>query len=147
MALHTGEADLRDGDYYGTAVNRCARLRAVGHGGQTLLSAATYRPGQRSPPDGVSLRDLGEHRLKDLADLNVYYQVVLPASAPTSSPLNTLDVAPQQPALPPHRPYRTRQETGGRPQRLRDRRGSLTLTGPGGTGKTRLGAPGRRRSA
>ena len=42
MALHTGEADLRAGDYYGTAVNRCARLRAVAHGGQTLLSQATY---------------------------------------------------------------------------------------------------------
>src|SRR5215831_11795313 len=42
LALHTGEADLRDGDYYGSAVNRCARLRAIAHGGQTLLSQATF---------------------------------------------------------------------------------------------------------
>src|ERR671932_879392 len=63
MALHTGEADLRDGEYYDTAVNRCARLRAIAHGGQTVLSQATYALVRDYPVSGVELRDLGEHRL------------------------------------------------------------------------------------
>src|SRR5436309_6129725 len=67
MALHTGEADLRDGDYYGAAVNRCARLRAIAHGGQTLLSVATEELVRDARPSRVSVRDLGEHRLSDLA--------------------------------------------------------------------------------
>jgi class 3 adenylate cyclase len=66
MALHTGEVDLRDGDYYGTAVNRCARLRAIAHGGQTLLSQTTHDLVRQALTDGVVLRDLGEHRLADL---------------------------------------------------------------------------------
>src|SRR6185436_2718114 len=67
IALHTGEADLRDGDYYGSAVNRCARLRAIAHGGQTLVSAVTAGLSAGALPEGAALRDLGEHRLKDLA--------------------------------------------------------------------------------
>src|SRR5262249_34192195 len=65
-ALNPGEAELRDGDYYSTAVNRCARLRAIGHGGQTLLSQATCELVRDTLPPGVSLQDLGRHRLKDL---------------------------------------------------------------------------------
>src|SRR6476659_6720518 len=61
MALHTGEADLREGDYYGSAVNRCARLRATAHGGQTLVSTATQELVNESLPEGIALRDLGEH--------------------------------------------------------------------------------------
>src|SRR5919107_2565563 len=64
MAVHTGEADLREDDYYGIAVNRCARLRAVAHGGQTLVSLATERLMHETQAAGVTLRDLGEHRLK-----------------------------------------------------------------------------------
>src|ERR687886_2550711 len=63
MAVHTGEADLRAGDYYGPAVNRCARLRAVAHGGQTLLSQATYDLVRDGLPPGIALQDLGEQRL------------------------------------------------------------------------------------
>src|SRR5439155_191177 len=87
MALHTGEADLRDGDYYGSAVNRCARLRAVAHGGQTLLSRATYDLVRDA---GVALRDLGELRLKDLARSERVFQLgdgVFPA-------LRSLDAVP-----------------------------------------------------
>src|SRR5262245_58316284 len=62
LALHTGEADLRDGDYHGPAVNRCARLRAVAHGGQVLLSAAVRDLVAGALPAGVALRDLGAHR-------------------------------------------------------------------------------------
>src|SRR5213593_4592003 len=58
MAVHTGEADLRDGDYYGTAVNRCARLRSAAHGGQVLFSGTTQELVQDDLPSGVSLRDL-----------------------------------------------------------------------------------------
>ena len=67
MALRTGEAELRDGDFYGTAVNRCARIRAMAHGGQALASQATCELTRDSLPDGVSLKDVGVHRLKDLS--------------------------------------------------------------------------------
>src|SRR4029079_8545615 len=66
IGVHTGQAELRDGDYYGSAVNRCARIRGIGHGGQTLLSEATAALARDQLPDGVGLHDLGEHRLKDL---------------------------------------------------------------------------------
>ena len=66
MALHTGECEERDGDYFGPAVNRLARLEATAHGGQVVLSRATADiVGDRLPP-GVGLRHLGTHHLKDL---------------------------------------------------------------------------------
>ncbi|MDQ4074669.1 MAG: adenylate/guanylate cyclase domain-containing protein [Chloroflexota bacterium] len=61
MALHTGEAELQAGDYYGSAVNRCARLRNLAHPGQILLSLTTVQTGTRQPK-GVALKDLGTHR-------------------------------------------------------------------------------------
>lgn len=91
IALHTGDATLRDGDYFGTAVNRCARLRAAGHGGQILLSAASQERIQGRLPEGTSLRDLGECRLRDLARPERVFQLLhhdLPADFP---PLNTVD--------------------------------------------------------
>src|SRR5690349_21352965 len=66
IALHTGEAELRDGDYYGPAVNRCARLRAAAHGGQILLSRATHDLIGDAWPDGFWSIDLGEYRLRDV---------------------------------------------------------------------------------
>src|ERR687885_1596164 len=62
LALHTGEADLREGDYYGSAVNRAARLRSAAFGGQTLLSAVTHGLVREQPIADVGYRDLGEHR-------------------------------------------------------------------------------------
>src|SRR6185503_509366 len=85
MALHRGEADLREGDYYGPAVNRCARLRAVAHGGQVLLSDATQGLLQGDLPRGVSLREMGTHRLRDLARPERVFQLLhadLPADFP-----------------------------------------------------------------
>jgi class 3 adenylate cyclase len=67
IALHTGEADLRQGDYYGTDVNRCARLRGIGHGGQVLLSEATWVLVQDDLPPEVTAQDEGQLRLKDLS--------------------------------------------------------------------------------
>ncbi|MSU36499.1 MAG: adenylate/guanylate cyclase domain-containing protein [Pedosphaera sp.] len=78
LALHTGEADLRDGDYFGSAINRCARLRAVAYGGQTLLSLATYDLVREALGPDVDARDLGEHRLKDLSTPERIYQLMSP---------------------------------------------------------------------
>jgi class 3 adenylate cyclase len=66
MALHTGNADERDGDYFGPPLNRCARLLATGHGGQIIVSSATAQLLRGEAPDGVVLEDLGAHELKDL---------------------------------------------------------------------------------
>jgi class 3 adenylate cyclase len=65
-AIHTGTADERDGDYFGPAVNRIARLLAIGHGGQVLVSGVTTELVQGALPSAAVLRDLGEHRLRDL---------------------------------------------------------------------------------
>ena len=67
MAIHTGQVDLRDGDYYGPTVNRCARLRALGKGGQVLISGVTAQLVRSQLPSGAGLSDLGTHQLKDLA--------------------------------------------------------------------------------
>ena len=66
MALHTGVAEERDGDYFGPPLNRVARLLSAGYGGQTLLSQTTRDLVRNELSNGTSLRDLGEHRLKDL---------------------------------------------------------------------------------
>ena len=66
MAVHTGAATHRDGDYYGTAVNRAARLAAAAHGGQVVISRATAELVSDDLSDAIELRDLGEHRLRDL---------------------------------------------------------------------------------
>src|SRR4051812_38555029 len=94
IGLHTGEAELRDGDYYGSAVNRCARLRGVGHGGQILVSEATAALVRDGLPHGASLLDCGDHRLKDLTRPERVSQLVavdLPSDFP---PLHSLDALP-----------------------------------------------------
>jgi class 3 adenylate cyclase len=65
--VHAGDVQEREADLYGPVVNRCARLRAIGHGGQVLLSAAMAELVRNDLPEGAYLRDLGPHRLKDLA--------------------------------------------------------------------------------
>ncbi len=137
IALHTGEADLREGDYYGSEVNRCARLRALAYGGQVLLSQATYVLIRDALPSGVEVRDLGEHRLKDLQRPEHVFQLVL-LNLPSDFPsLKSLD------ALPNNLPLQLTSFIGREPQikdvkELLGRTHLLTLTGPGGTGKTRL---------
>src|SRR5262249_25484830 len=91
MAIHTGNAAVRNGDYLGPAVNRCARLRAVAHGGQVLLSQATTDPLQGGMPEGVNLRDLGTHRLKDLQEPERLFQLLHPDLPTDFPPLRSLE--------------------------------------------------------
>jgi predicted ATPase/class 3 adenylate cyclase len=139
MGLHIGEAQQRGGDYYGTVVNRAARLMSAANGGQVLLSAAVASIVADQLPDGVSLLDLGEHRLKDLQRPEHIFQLVhpgLPSDFPAISSLNQMpNNLPSQPTV-----FVGRQEELGEIKKLltSDTVRLLTLIGPGGTGKTRL---------
>ena len=92
MGLYTGEAELRDGDYYGPVLNRAARLMSVTHGGQILLAHGTAELLREQLPVETTLRDLGEHRLKDLTRPENIYQIVhtdLPGEFPPIKSLNS----------------------------------------------------------
>ena len=137
MGVHTGEADIRDGDYFGQALNRAARLMAVGHGGQVLASESVETITRGSLPDGVTLRDLGEHRLRDLSDAIRVFQVVHPALPADFPPPRSLD------ALPGNLPRQVTTFVGREAEidaltALLRERSLVTLTGVGGVGKTRL---------
>ena len=94
MALHTGVAELELGDYYGSAVNRAARLRGIGHGGQTLLSQATWELVRDHMPDGADIRDMGEHKLRDLTRPEHVYQVDIDGLQGSFPSLKSLDAIP-----------------------------------------------------
>ncbi len=139
MALHIGVADERDGDYFGPPVNRVARLLSAGHGGQTLLSEPACNLLADLLPAGVTLRDMGLHRLKDLSRIEHIFQLVAPGLLTDFPSLRTLDSRPNNLPLQPNLFI-------GRKKQVADvcailRRPDvhlLTLTGTGGTGKTRL---------
>lgn len=136
-AIHTGEAFAREGDYYGSTVNRCARLRACAHGGQTLLSHATRSLVAERLPAGASLLDLDVHRLKDLLRPEHVYELRRAGQEEVFPPIKSL--APSRHNLPVQLTSfvgREREvaEVQGRLERAR----LVTLLGPGGAGKTRL---------
>lgn len=137
MALSTGEAQPRDNDYFGPALSRVARLLAAAHGGQTLLSEATAANVRRSLPTDASLRDLGRHRLKDLPEPQTTFQFLHPDLPDDFPPLRSLQAfAHNLPWQLTNFVGRSR-EMGDIQQKLSGTR-LLTLTGVGGSGKTRL---------
>jgi serine/threonine-protein kinase len=91
MALHTGQAEERDGDYFGPPVNRVARLLSTGHGGQTLLSGMSAEPVRDKLPERVNLKDMGEHRLRDLKEPEHIFQLLAPDLPSEFPPLKTMD--------------------------------------------------------
>ena len=99
MALHSGAAELRDGDYFGTPLNHVARLLSAGHGGQTLVSSVTCELCHDRLPAGAAMKSLGEHGLKDLARRQTIYQVAHPALPQAFPPLRTL-LAPLDAGVP-----------------------------------------------
>ncbi len=137
MALHTGHAEARDGDYFGPPLNRAARLLSTGHGGQVLLSQTAFDLARDDLPAGASLRDLGEHRLKDLFRPERIFQLVAPGLPADFPALKTLDSRPNNLPVQPTSFVGRETEAAAVKARLSGAR-LLTLTGVGGTGKTRL---------
>src|SRR5918993_381173 len=140
MALHTGEAAPDDrGDYLAAPLNRLSRLLATGHGGQILLTQAVQQLTRGDLPDNAELRDLGEHRLRDLLEPERVYQVLHPDLPVDFPPLKSLDSRPHNlPRQPTPFLGREREISELVDMLRRDEVQLLTLTGPGGTGKTRL---------
>jgi predicted ATPase/class 3 adenylate cyclase len=137
MGLHSGEPQISASDYVGIDVHRAARIASAAHGGQVLLSQRTCELVENELPDGVTLKDLGEHRLKDLRQPKHLYQLLirgLPADFP---PINSLD------AVLNNLPVQLTSFIG-REKELEDLKELIesarlvTLTGAGGSGKTRL---------
>lgn len=139
MALHTGVVAERDGDYFGQPLNRVARLLATGHGGQVLLSAATQELVRDNLPPGAELRSLGEHRLKDLGRPESIFQLLHPDLSADFPPLRSLDNPELKHNLPRHvTSFVGREVQIAEIQGLLEKTSLLTLTGSGGSGKTRL---------
>jgi class 3 adenylate cyclase len=139
MGIHSGEPTVVAGDYVGLDVHRAARICSAGHGGQVLVSRGTYELVTRELPPGTGLRDVGEHRLKDLAQPEQLYQLVIPGLAADFPQLKTMGRRPMN--LPaPLTGFVGRTRELGEIATLLGREGVrlLTLTGPGGSGKTRL---------
>jgi predicted ATPase/class 3 adenylate cyclase/DNA-binding CsgD family transcriptional regulator len=138
MALHTGEAEPRDdGTYAGAVLNRCARLRALAHGGQVLVSDATRDMVVDQLEDGARLVDLGLHRLRDLSRPERVWQLVAPGLVADHPPLRSLDSVPNN--LPAQlSSFIGRDGDVERAVALLGETRLLTLSGSGGCGKTRL---------
>jgi len=139
MGLHIGEAQSRAGDYFGPAVNRTARLMAAAYGNQVLLSAIVVDHVANRLPEAASVRDLGEHRLKDLERPVHVFQLLHPDLASDFPPIASLNRRPNNlPVQPTAFIGRNNELTEIKNRLQTDDVRLITLTGPGGTGKTRL---------
>lgn len=138
LGVHTGEVQLRDeGNYVGPAINGAARLRDAAHGGQVVLSAVTCDLIRDRLPEGVFLKDLGTHRLRDLGRPEHLFQLVDPSLRSEFPPLRSLDHVPN------NLPTSLTSFVGREAEltvlvKLLDEARVVTLTGAGGCGKTRL---------
>ncbi len=139
IALHSGEAEVRDSDYFGPSLNRTARLQSLAFGGQTILTLVTEELVRDSLPKGISLRELGSHRLKDLTRPETVFELRLAGEDEEYPQLRSLDAHLHNLPLEPT-PFigresdleRLGEELTGGHARL------VTLVGPGGIGKTRM---------
>src|SRR5215212_5425558 len=151
MAIHSGQVERRGGDYFGPPLNRVARLLAAAHGEQIVVSRAAGDLARDRLPPGITLRDLGAHALKDLLDADLVFQVIAPGLPADFPPLRTPQrylhnvPHPATPLIGREREIATARATFGlatsgdlKPDRELQTARLLTLTGPGGAGKTRL---------
>lgn len=137
MALHTGAAEHRDSDYFGQTLNRVARILSTVHGGQVLISLSTQELLRDHLPPGVQLRHMGEHRLKDLARPEHLYQIIAPELPSEFAGIRSLEsVANNLPIQLTN--FIGREREMAEVTRLLGSTRLLTLSGMGGTGKTRL---------
>ena len=137
MGVHAGEAELRDGDYYGSTVNRAARLMAVANAGQVLVSESVEPLVRAALPTKVTLVDLGAHRLRDLPDALNVFQLAHPDLPREFAPLRSMD------SLRGNLPRQVTTFVGREREldvlvELVREKSVVTLTGVGGVGKTRL---------
>ncbi len=137
MGMHTGSAELRAGDYFGPTLNRVARIESAGHGGQILVSNATFELIQDEGLEGVVFKPLGEHRLRSLERPENLFQVTAEGLLVDFPPPRSME------SLPNNLPVQATSFIGREKEmedvrRLLEKTRLLTLTGTGGTGKTRL---------
>ncbi|MGI8829419.1 MAG: ATP-binding protein [Candidatus Limnocylindria bacterium] len=137
IGIHTGDGVLSGDTYVGLDVHRAARIMGAGHGGQVLLSAATEALARPSLPDGATLVDLGSHRLKDLVAAERIFTLQAPGLPADFPALRSIDVRPS--TLPTQlTSFVGRERELAEIRELLETHRLVTLTGPGGTGKTRL---------
>lgn len=137
MGIHAGTADERDGDYFGPGVNRTARLMSIGHGGQVLISSAVKALIADRPIDGASLVDLGLRRLKDLSLPERVWQVSIDGLSAVFPALSSLDARPNNLPIQTNALLGRDRDLVTLKSQLASQR-LLTISGPGGVGKTRL---------